>query len=174
MRRQFSETCPAGALRDTLGCHLPAGHKSALQPVPAGTLVLQMAHVDGNHWVLICSELGRVEEGTQRRRCVLDSLYNRSAPQMLQHPELMLMLRNMAPGPGSDPFVSDADLANSFECRQPQRQQGTAECGCFVIAWAVLWLQGMDPCSTRQLQQSGLRAWLEDCLQHSRFVAPPR
>jgi hypothetical protein len=81
------------------------------------------------------------------------------------------MLRALTPG-GTD--LSVEDLVQSINFIMPQKQRGTDDCGCFVIAWAVIWLRiDGPPTHGVHLDQNQLRGWLERCLEHESFELPP-
>lgn len=169
LRHQYADRLPKLVLRyPVVSLHPPANARRApLQAIPLDSDVLQMLHIKGNHFVVVLTE--QQQDGDHcprpRNRLVLDSLYDHPVEQ---DPDLLQHLRDMFPA-----SVWSEELGSLVQRKIPQRQTGSTDCGCFVIAWAVLWCEGTDPCSV-QLEQGQLRPWIDQCLRTGKFSSPPR
>lgn len=162
-----------GSLHDTILQTPPASGKYGQQgplPISLDKSVLQVLHwKKKSHWVLLCTEPGDgVGSELHRRRHVLDSKYEHTHQQLEIEIELMGLLRAMWP----NHKVSNQELSQGITYKCPQVQDGDSDCGCFVIAWMVLLLEGIHLQGV-QLDQAKLRPWLEQCLSKGAFVGPP-
>ena len=158
---------PTSALRDPIRFVDPPARgtnttHAKVPPVSIGELVLQMVRIRGNHWVLICSDRQEPAPGAV---LVWDSLYDKEPRAQDSDTSLTVHLRTL--------LLQEPDRLAKVRYERPQRQDGFDDCGCFVIAWAVLWCEGTDPRSVR-LRQEHLREWILQCLRNQRFTSPPR
>jgi hypothetical protein len=171
LQKQFPDKWPKNS-RDCLAGSAASSSRSSLKPIPLEDHFLQWLHVNGNHWVLFCTAKGG-EPGEPKQRFLLDSLGLCTSESMIepQNQSLVEMLRAVTPGGAN---LSVEELVQSINFIMPQKQQGNNDCGCFVIAWVVIWLRiGGLPTHSVHLDLNQLRGWLEQSLESECFELPP-